>query len=139
MLGMVANHGVWKGVRLLSNESAAFIRERADVQGRRDQGRAFFHYFGDLLGHEGGELGVATTAQFDPSTGVGAVVLTNGDWCQGRAFEDALLGVQAHLLDLFGAKAIPNTTQGASRDSARRKAQCRGRRQHHPHNNHGHW
>ena len=41
----------------------------------------------DLLGHSGGDLGVATDAFFDPTTGAGFVVYTNGDWdCATCAF-----------------------------------------------------
>lgn len=136
LLGMVANHGEWKGTRVLSRDSTDFIRERQGVDGNR-QGGAFFYYKGDLLGHNGAELGIATEANFDPATGVGVVVLSNGDYCQGREFEAALDNIEAHVLQLFGAGGAARggnaTALAVGRDAARRRGNCHGHRQRHPH------
>ena len=56
---MIANDGLWQGVRLLTSESIQFLQQVAAPpnDGGR-QGRAFFYYGGhNLLGHGGGELG----------------------------------------------------------------------------------
>jgi hypothetical protein len=49
----------------------------------------------NLWGHDGGEQGVATIMAFNPSTKVGAIILTN----QGEADLDKIL-VQAYKLGL---------------------------------------
>ena len=53
-----------------------------------------------LLGHEGGDPGVATMMSFNPATGVGVVALTNGDWGDAghREAHEAIVG---HLYDVF--------------------------------------
>ena len=54
VLGMVANDGVWQGVRILSAESVAIIKTRTQWDGGR-QGAAFWSYRGGgsspLIGH----------------------------------------------------------------------------------------
>jgi len=52
----------------------------------------------DVVGHNGGDAGVATEICFDPETGAGAVVLVNGDWTRG--LERAVVQLQTLLLDL---------------------------------------
>jgi CubicO group peptidase (beta-lactamase class C family) len=129
LLGMVANRGEWGGVRLLTEASIAYLEERAPApnNGGR-QGKAFFRYDNPesrVIGHDGGELGIATGAYLDLETLVGATVLTNGDWGQGSAFSDAIERIIVHLLEEFAPEgttvsALPRLSEGA--DASRRIA-----------------
>ena len=79
LLGMVANRGEWGGVRLLSEASIEFLEERAPppANDRGRQGKAFFRYGSAesrVIGHDGGELGIATGAYLDLESGVAATV-----------------------------------------------------------------
>ena len=53
-----------------------------------------------LLGHSGGEMGVATDMFFNPESGVGFVVLTNGDWSQ-QHYEKSMENIEAYLMETF--------------------------------------
>ena len=55
-----------------------------------------------MIGHEGAELGIATMSYLDLGTGVGATVLTNGDFGQGGGFEQAVERIVNHCLEIFG-------------------------------------
>jgi CubicO group peptidase (beta-lactamase class C family) len=102
-MGMVMNGGEWNGVRLLSTESVREILRLQIPDIVRFQGLIWyrFHFHGrTLVGHNGGDQGVATVAFFDPDTGIGVAVLGNGNWRQDgnrwplqeimqRLFEDA--------------------------------------------------
>ena len=130
LLGMVANRGEWGGVRLLSEASIEFLEERAPppANDRGRQGKAFFRYGGAesrVIGHDGGELGIATGAYLDLESGVAATVLTNGDWNQGSEFSAAIERIIAHLLEVFApdgatVSALPRLSEGA--DASRRIA-----------------
>ena len=54
-----------------------------------------------MIGHEGAELGIATMSYLDLETGVGATVLTNGDFGQGGEFEHAVERIVNHCLEIF--------------------------------------
>ena len=50
-----------------------------------DDGQFVFWYRSDVagrsvVGHNGGDLGVATNMVFSPETGIGVIVLMNADW-----------------------------------------------------------
>ena len=102
-LGMAMAGGEWNGVRLLSEASARSML-RPQIPGiEPGQGLIWyrFHLHGrTLIGHNGGDQGVATAAFFEPDTGVGVIVLGNGNWrtdgsrwplqqIMERLFEDA--------------------------------------------------
>jgi CubicO group peptidase (beta-lactamase class C family) len=82
-LGMVMNDGEWRGVRVLSEDSVRELRRSQIPDIVSGQGLIWyrFHLHGRrLLGHNGGDIGVATVAFFEPATGIGVVVLANGNW-----------------------------------------------------------
>lgn len=82
-LGMMMNGGVWNGTRVLERDTVremlrSQIPDTTYGQGllwyrTRSRGRA-------LIGHNGGDSGVATVAFYDPYDEVGVVVLANGNW-----------------------------------------------------------
>jgi CubicO group peptidase (beta-lactamase class C family) len=82
-LGMMMNGGVWNGTRVLQRDTVSEmlrsqIPDTTYGQGllwyrTRSRGRA-------LIGHNGGDSGVATVAFYDPNDDVGVVVLANGNW-----------------------------------------------------------
>ena len=102
-MGMVMNGGEWNGVRVLSTESVQEIR-RSQIPGIESGQGLIWYRFGfhgrSLVGHNGGDQGVATVAFFEPDTGIGVAVLGNGNWRKDgnrwplqeimqRLFEDA--------------------------------------------------
>ena len=105
VLGMVANGGVWQGVRILSSDSIATILTRTEWDGGR-QGAAFWSFRGGanspLIGHSGGELGIATDSVLDLETGVSVTLLSNGDWGQGNSFSGAMQRIEDLLLLEYG-------------------------------------
>ena len=81
----------------------------------------------DLLGHSGGDLGVATDAFFDPTTGAGFVVYTNGDWdCATCAFSRAMANIEARILRTFGPYG------GATADASVARRRDGADPEHHP-------
>ena len=64
-----------------------------------------------VIGHEGAELGIATMSYLDLETGVGAIVLTNGDFGQGGGFEQAVERIVNHCLEIFGKVEFPGLAQ----------------------------
>ena len=102
-MGMVMNGGGWNGVRILSTESVQEIR-RSQIPGIEGGQGLIWYRFGfhgrSLVGHNGGDQGVATVAFFEPATGIGVAVLGNSNWRKDgnrwplqeimqRLFEDA--------------------------------------------------
>jgi CubicO group peptidase (beta-lactamase class C family) len=124
LLGAVANGGVWQGARVLTGESVEIIKQRSGWDGGR-QGRAFWYYTSAnsrVIGHEGAELGVATMSYLDLETGVGATVLTNGDFGQGGGFEQAVERIVNHCLEVFAGerkRKQETVAVGESREVAR--------------------
>jgi len=51
-----------------------------------------------VIGHNGGDNGVATEMYFDPETGVGVVVLANVDW--GQTMEPAIEAIEERLFEV---------------------------------------
>ena len=86
---MMMHTGLWQGERVLR---ASTVREifRSQVPGLTvGQGLIWYrvHTGGRaLIGHDGGDKGVATAAFFDPAEDIGVVVLANANWrrVQGR-------------------------------------------------------
>jgi CubicO group peptidase (beta-lactamase class C family) len=82
-LAMVMGGGAWRGRRLLS---AATVRElRRDQVPDLEPGQGLIWFRlprggRSLLGHDGGDTGVATVCFFDPAEEVGVVALANGNW-----------------------------------------------------------
>jgi len=85
---MMMNGGVWNGTRVLERDT---VREMLRSQipdttygqrllwyRTRSRGRV-------LIGHSGGDSGVATVSFYDPNDDVGVVVLANGNWLKVRA------------------------------------------------------
>ena len=102
-LGMAMDGGTWNGVRLLSEVSARSML-RPQIPGIEPGQGLIWYRFGlhgrSLIGHNGGDQGVATAAFFEPDTGVGVIVLGNAGWhadgsrwplqqIMERLFEDA--------------------------------------------------
>lgn len=114
LLGAVANGGSFQGQQLFTAETVAYLKQQAGAPctplpcgGDSPQGNAFYYYkkqLGkDMLGHNGGEMGIATEAYFNVDTGVGYVVLTNGDWGNSltNAFSNAFEAIEQKLLQRF--------------------------------------
>eukprot|EP00617_Octactis_speculum_P025869 CAMPEP_0185773446 /NCGR_PEP_ID=MMETSP1174-20130828/73610_1 /TAXON_ID=35687 /ORGANISM="Dictyocha speculum, Strain CCMP1381" /LENGTH=188 /DNA_ID=CAMNT_0028460141 /DNA_START=69 /DNA_END=635 /DNA_ORIENTATION=- len=109
MFTMFLNGGVVDGVRLLNESTVDAMRQiqYPDI----DAGQGLIYYYMDqggrtLLGHSGGDLGVATDAFFNPDTGVGFMVYTNGDWdCLICKYSKAMANIETRLLDLYEPSA----------------------------------
>ena len=82
-LGMVMNRGEWRGTRVLERGTVReMVRSQIpdSIYGQgllwyrtRSRGRT-------LIGHNGGDKGVATVAFYDRDEDLGVVVLANGNW-----------------------------------------------------------
>jgi CubicO group peptidase (beta-lactamase class C family) len=92
--------GEYRGTRILQPESVAEMRRPQIEEIYPGQGLIWFYEAGpegtSLLGHDGGDLGVATLMFFDPETEVGVILLDNGEaWpneVMDRLFRRALVG-----------------------------------------------
>ena len=82
-LGMVMGNGAWKGRRLLSEATVRELRRDRVPELEPGQGLIWWEFHRDgrtLVGHDGGDDGVATVCFFDPADDVGVVALANGGW-----------------------------------------------------------
>ncbi len=75
--------GALEGARILKSATVdeMFTRQVPGVEGT--QGLFWYWSYGygrELIGHNGGDYGVATEMLLDPETGVGIVLLANTDW-----------------------------------------------------------
>lgn len=114
-LSMVMQYGVTgSGKRLLKESTVREIRRKqlsgklAEVGKPKEllREQALLMYYEtvgkrSLLGHEGGEKGVANLYFFHPETNVGVVILTNADWEQTKDFDETLYGIENYLFDVF--------------------------------------
>jgi len=101
-LALHMNGGTYQGVQLLQPATVADMMRSQVKNLVRGQGLIWYHIKikgHAVVGHNGGDSGVATSMYFEPSTGTGVVVLTNGD--AGRASEwGALDQVVGELFDV---------------------------------------
>jgi CubicO group peptidase (beta-lactamase class C family) len=92
--------GAFAGARLLSPESVAEMRRVQLPDVAHGQGLIWYR-FGlrgmRLMGHNGGDAGVATQMYFRPDDGVGVIALANGDW----RFADGGWPLQRIVVRLF--------------------------------------
>lgn len=80
-LAMTAEHGVYDGTRILSEESALEMRRVQYPDLDDTQGLGWYYDFTfPWIGHNGGDPGTSSMIFFDPETGVGALLVANGDW-----------------------------------------------------------
>jgi CubicO group peptidase (beta-lactamase class C family) len=82
-LGMMMNGGTWNGARVLERETVREILRSQNPDTVEGQGLIWYrtHSGGRrLIGHDGGDRGVATVAFYDRDEDVGVVVLANGNW-----------------------------------------------------------
>ena len=82
-LAAVSNGGGLDGVRILQEDTLLEMFEPVVPEVEPTQG--IFWYWTtldgrDLLGHSGSDYGVSTDLLYDPSTGIGVVVMTNVEW-----------------------------------------------------------
>jgi CubicO group peptidase (beta-lactamase class C family) len=136
LLGAVANGGTFQGIELLKQDTVDYLRRQASSPcaplpcgGDLPQGNAFWYYKSQLgrsmLGHNGGEMGIATEAFWNVETGVGYVILSNGDWGGARsAYGKAFEAIEQKLLEQFDVDGptIPGV------DMVEASNQTRGRR-----------
>jgi|CXWL01.1.fsa_nt_gi CubicO group peptidase (beta-lactamase class C family) len=100
LLLMVIGDGTYNGVRVLQPTTIAELRRPQVPALAREQALGWYwkRIAGrDLLGHDGGDDGVSTAMFYEPATGVGAIVLTNGE---GRAVDLVLRRVLRYASDL---------------------------------------
>lgn len=77
---MTAGGGAFEGVRILDAQSAAALIDVQEVVSEdivEGQGLFWEEFAGGLIGHTGGDPGVATAIAYDPGSDVGGVVLIN--------------------------------------------------------------
>ena len=82
-LAMFSNGGALDGVRVLSEESVRAMVRRQVPDISPGQGLVWYrsHPRGrELIGHNGGDSGVATVCFHEPATDTGVIVLANGNW-----------------------------------------------------------
>lgn len=83
-----ARGGELDGVRILQESSVEEMRRRQFAEVVRGQGLIWYylHRRGErLLGHNGGDSGVATQMYFRPTDGTGVITLANGNWRRAGA------------------------------------------------------
>ena len=85
--GMIMRGGAWRGTRVLRRSSVeeTLRPQIPDLQ----HGQGLVWYRGRLggrrvIGHNGGDKGVATMGFFDPATSIGVIALANGNWRADR-------------------------------------------------------
>src|SRR5262249_12003616 len=74
--------GVYRGVRVLGAASAREMKRAQIPELNPDQGLVFYyemHGGARVLGHNGADPGVSTIMGYDPASGAGAIVFTNGN------------------------------------------------------------
>ena len=82
-LGMMMNGGTWNGARVLERETVREILRSQNPDTVEGQGLIWYRTRSGgrrLIGHDGGDRGVATVAFYDRDEDVGVVVLANGNW-----------------------------------------------------------
>lgn len=97
---MVIGDGTYDGVHVLEPATVAELRRRQVPALAPEQALGWYwkRIAGrDLLGHDGGDDGVSTAMFYEPATGVGAIVLTNGE---GRAVDMVLRRALRYAPDL---------------------------------------
>jgi len=93
--------GQLDGSRILTEESVAQMWERQVLEVEPSQGLFWYwstEFGADLIGHDGGDYGVATSMYLDPETGIGIVTLANVDWTARTT--NALTSIQSELFEL---------------------------------------
>lgn len=82
-LGMMMNGGVWNGTRVLERVTVREMLRSQIPDTTYGQGLLWYRTRSrgrTLIGHNGGDQGVATVAFYDRDDDVGVVVLANGNW-----------------------------------------------------------
>ena len=75
--------GAFRGARVLQEDTVRAMRRSQVPDQVRGQGLIWYSIYRGgrrLIGHTGGDSGVATQMFFRPDDGVGVITLTNGDW-----------------------------------------------------------
>jgi CubicO group peptidase (beta-lactamase class C family) len=120
--------GEYRGTRILQPETVAEMRRPQIEDLYPGQGLIWYYQAGpegtSLLGHDGGDLGVATLMFFEPESEVGVILLDNGEaWpneVMDRMFRQALGGGAAGGVQpgghrtRFGERAAPVRARLAS-------------------------
>ena len=95
---MFIQGGTYDGTQVLAEETVQEIRRVQYPQVDAQQGLLWYFKELDgmkLLGHNGGELGVATEMFFRPDNGTGVILLMNGDW--SRLNYNVIMEIEARL------------------------------------------
>jgi CubicO group peptidase (beta-lactamase class C family) len=82
-LAMFAGGGALDGTRVLSEESVRAMQRRQVPDVSYGQGLVWYRSSPrgrELIGHNGGDTGVATVCFWEPATDTGVIVLANGNW-----------------------------------------------------------
>jgi len=82
-LGMMMNRGAWNGVRVLERDTVREMLRSQIPDAEYGQGLLWYRTRSGgrtLIGHNGGDQGVATVAFYDRDDDLGVVVLANGNW-----------------------------------------------------------
>jgi CubicO group peptidase (beta-lactamase class C family) len=82
-LGMMMNGGEWTGARILARDTVREMLRSQIPDTTYGQGLLWYRTRSrgrTLIGHNGGDRGVATVAFYDRDDDLGVVVLANGNW-----------------------------------------------------------
>eukprot|EP00927_Polykrikos_kofoidii_P086627 TRINITY_DN9763_c0_g1_i1.p1 TRINITY_DN9763_c0_g1~~TRINITY_DN9763_c0_g1_i1.p1 ORF type:complete len:492 (+),score=108.72 TRINITY_DN9763_c0_g1_i1:52-1527(+) len=104
MLGAVMGDGSFGGKRILKPETVELLRTVQFENEDAKQAVSYFyeHRFGrELLGHNGGEEGIATEAYFNPETGVGFVIFANEGWDEEDTVTEVFQAIEEEILETF--------------------------------------
>jgi CubicO group peptidase (beta-lactamase class C family) len=133
VFGAFINDGSFQGTQLLKKTTTDYMKQHTGAPctplpcgDDLPQGNAFYYFEKQagrtMLGHNGGEMGIATEAFFNVKTGVGYVVLTNGDWDMPQSFSNAFAAIEEKLLSTF------DTSDASYSEAAATPKVVRGRR-----------
>lgn len=101
--------GAWDGKTVLKPDTIKEMK-KIQVPGSETEGfpQGLIWYYDNsldknvyLLGHNGGDAGVDTDAFFNPDTGIGFVVFTNGDPDSANLYSACLANIEKRLMKSF--------------------------------------
>ena len=117
------NGGTWNGTQILNRTTVDYMKERSGFgESGEDCSNVLWLYekrllqgYAEVLGHDGSDEGISTYAYFNPQTGVGYILLTNGDIDQKKGqlhLDDAAINIGSRIMATFDHAEDAEAAQG---------------------------